>query len=421
MNHFFISYKHTDSAFVAELQKHLDEAAIDYWTDHRLLPGDVWDERIDRHIEQAAGVLVVVTPESLMSPYVIYEWSFAKGWGGGAKPVIPLILRRPNAESKVTFRCGASDELDIEVKIHPKLERLQQMDFTDPGDQPWGKLIDSLKTILSKSNLSEIMKEKDNELNTSDPNERARTIQWLRDSDDPQASIVLGKNASEHTQRVVRVECAVALCQRTNNSDPLAIRGLRDIVDIGEYKHCEIATQALADLASNGNEDAIDILISAFSTPGKHLTLRELAVNKLAVLRNACIVPALLEGLPKADAHVQQAIISALGLQHATEAIDSLHAMLSYTDLRWPHPRRLALLTALSNIGDRGIGIVAEFISVTFEQEAILDDITKALAQKDAIEQSIPILQQAIDKQGENARKQALARVLRHVLATKQS
>jgi len=65
-----------------------------------------------------------MTPEARKSEYVTYEWSFA--WGKGKK-IFPIMLKQ--------------------TQLHPRLESLQYLDFTNRTTRPWDKLVDSIKQI----------------------------------------------------------------------------------------------------------------------------------------------------------------------------------------------------------------------------------------------------------------------------------
>ena len=112
---FFVSYKHepTSETFVKELRGRLqDEPGFTVWTDTDIEPGSIWKQAIDNAINDSIAVLMIITPASLKSQYVTYEWSYALGKG---KRVIPLLLEPPDPNNP----------------IHPKLDDIQRgADFT---------------------------------------------------------------------------------------------------------------------------------------------------------------------------------------------------------------------------------------------------------------------------------------------------
>ena len=78
----FISYSRKDFYFAESLAFHLAERGIANWLDaNHLAPGGEWSEEIDRALDQAQTVVVVVTPASVRSEYVRREWKRALAQG----------------------------------------------------------------------------------------------------------------------------------------------------------------------------------------------------------------------------------------------------------------------------------------------------------------------------------------------------
>lgn len=125
MGHVFISYASENSDFVELLRIKLGEKNIKTWIDHSgIKAGTNWRNSIDDAIKTSILIILVMSPESLNSHYVTYEWAFAHGLG---KPIIPLMYRQNT--------------------LHPKLEILQYLDFTHRTLRPWDHLIERIKTI----------------------------------------------------------------------------------------------------------------------------------------------------------------------------------------------------------------------------------------------------------------------------------
>src|SRR5690606_41785374 len=110
----FISYKHDDGDFALILNDRLDKAGFDGWLDDNLQAGQDWREMIDRAIREAMAVIVVLSPESVATGYVTYEWALAQGAG---VPVVPVMRRATTP--------------------HADLDGLQVLDSTQPGAAPW--------------------------------------------------------------------------------------------------------------------------------------------------------------------------------------------------------------------------------------------------------------------------------------------
>ncbi|MDX2078224.1 MAG: toll/interleukin-1 receptor domain-containing protein [bacterium] len=128
----FISYKRDDLGiyFTKELMRQLENYEFEVWLDSSKIPyGDNWRDEIDEGIRESFAVIVVLTPLATLSQYVTYEWSYALGL---RKRVIPLILQK----------------LDSPHEIHPKLEPLNYINFTE-GRKPFDELINRLNEIWS--------------------------------------------------------------------------------------------------------------------------------------------------------------------------------------------------------------------------------------------------------------------------------
>lgn len=93
MGHIFVSYarKDKDGALQKVLHALVDGGfkSEDIWYDQRLEPDARWIPQIDRALEDASVMIVVVTPAAMESWYVTYEWSWALGNG---LPLIALLL-----------------------------------------------------------------------------------------------------------------------------------------------------------------------------------------------------------------------------------------------------------------------------------------------------------------------------------------
>lgn len=122
----FISHDHDDADFAELLKLRLEKENIDSWVDtERLKIGQDWREEIDQGIESSVAVIAIMTPEARKSEYVTYEWAFA--WGKGKK-IFPIMLKQ--------------------TQLHPRLESLQYLNFTNHATRPWEELIVSIKKVV---------------------------------------------------------------------------------------------------------------------------------------------------------------------------------------------------------------------------------------------------------------------------------
>ena len=121
----FLSYSTKDHYFAELARIKLEEKGISVWLDSgKLRAGDDWRNGIDRGISECLVVVLALSQNSTESSYVTYEWASAVGKG---KPLIPLRLDG----------CIA----------HPKIEPIQYLDFSIPGQLPWSVLVERVNEI----------------------------------------------------------------------------------------------------------------------------------------------------------------------------------------------------------------------------------------------------------------------------------
>lgn len=108
----FISYSRVDSVFVDRLEADLRARGFDTWVDRRRLEGgSEWEQEIERAIERHSLTIVVLSPPSVQSPYVRFEYELALRLGRRIVPVLYQVCPIPSA-----------------------LERLQWIDFTGANE-----------------------------------------------------------------------------------------------------------------------------------------------------------------------------------------------------------------------------------------------------------------------------------------------
>lgn len=95
----FLSYAHEDEWLLSKLEAHLSglkrEGLISTWYDRQIMPGSHWAGVVDRHLEQASLILLLVSPDFLKSDYC-YEIEIKRALErdqAGKAIVIPVILR----------------------------------------------------------------------------------------------------------------------------------------------------------------------------------------------------------------------------------------------------------------------------------------------------------------------------------------
>lgn len=110
----FFSYARDNGEFVLRLAKDLRASGVDLWLDQLDIPaGARWDSEIEKALDSAERLIVVLSADSVGSVNVMDEVSFALEHG---KRVVPVLFQ--------------------ECKIPMRLRRLQHLDFT--GDYQTG-------------------------------------------------------------------------------------------------------------------------------------------------------------------------------------------------------------------------------------------------------------------------------------------
>lgn len=95
----FVSYSHRDERYREKLQTSLAqlqrENLITVWHDRKILPGQEWDREIDRNLENAEIILLLVSPDFLASSYCYgHEMLQAlERHRSGSATVVPIIVR----------------------------------------------------------------------------------------------------------------------------------------------------------------------------------------------------------------------------------------------------------------------------------------------------------------------------------------
>ena len=95
----FYSYSHRDEAMREGLEPHLTllrrEGVIAVWHDRRIIAGQEWKGQIDRHLDEADIILLLISADFLASDYC-YETEMKRALsrhGAGDACVIPVIIR----------------------------------------------------------------------------------------------------------------------------------------------------------------------------------------------------------------------------------------------------------------------------------------------------------------------------------------
>lgn len=123
----FISYARADRDAVNMVQENITAAHHDAWTDSRLEGGQVWWETILEQIRACDAVVLVLSPDVLMSEAAARERWYAQALG---KPVIPVLIRAVDPQL-----------------MPPDIATLQFIDFLHKGALAGTQLATVLNTL----------------------------------------------------------------------------------------------------------------------------------------------------------------------------------------------------------------------------------------------------------------------------------
>ncbi len=132
-NYVFISYASDDSDPALALKGRLRESNINAYVDSsEIRSGDEWRLAIEEALKSAFALIVVCTNRSMESKEVLFEWAYAMG---RHIPVIPLIYEKG-------------------CVLHSRLQILQHLDFTNPRNRQWDKLVSDLNEANDQYGLT---------------------------------------------------------------------------------------------------------------------------------------------------------------------------------------------------------------------------------------------------------------------------
>jgi hypothetical protein len=88
-NHAFISYSRADQSYVDRLAEWLQTVGIPVWLDHDIDYGATWTQTIERYLDTAGAIIVVMSSSARDSVWVSREITRAER---KRKPIFPLLL-----------------------------------------------------------------------------------------------------------------------------------------------------------------------------------------------------------------------------------------------------------------------------------------------------------------------------------------
>jgi hypothetical protein len=95
--HVFLSYSRRDMVVMQRLRDDMRNAGLQVWTDESLTPGtSSWQAAIERAIERAVCVVVLFTPDSRQSEWVMAELQYARMQ---KVVIVPVLMRGDESQS----------------------------------------------------------------------------------------------------------------------------------------------------------------------------------------------------------------------------------------------------------------------------------------------------------------------------------
>lgn len=304
----FISYSKLDEKYAIQIIQALGNK-FECWAAVQSLQGGIkWSNAIDEALNQVDVVVVVVTPNSVISQWVTYEWAYALGQ---KKPVLPLQF----------------DYVDEhKTRIHDKLKEIQIEPFIDPKSSHWIKLEQILQQLVPIGNhskffnLSNVIRD-----NSKDWVERQDAVIALREIQD----IVLLNQIAPDLINILKTHQEFLL-------------------------RCEAATT----LSKIKNKVVVDALIHALTTD-ESSSVRKDAAKSLGILGDKKAAPELIKSLYDKE-NVRAAAAEALGELREISAVNDLRIL-----LKDQHSRvRVGAARALGAIGIDAEAAVPELIEL---------------------------------------------------------
>jgi hypothetical protein len=174
----FISYSTIYSSWVAVLHRHLEACGEQVFLDQTDLgPGQSWVQQLQRGLDRAERMILIVTPETMASPRVADEWT-------------ALVAEHRDYKSRGLLQLV----MLIETPLPPFLADIQYVDFREHDDPRYLEALRELLCglrLLTKRNLPTLppgIVPPDCPVSPVPPRIRRRLVQVVASACDPDAS-----------------------------------------------------------------------------------------------------------------------------------------------------------------------------------------------------------------------------------------
>jgi HEAT repeat protein len=309
MKHIFISYKKPEDGDFADLvANRIEKAGFSPWIDNdRLQVGKDWRIGIDQAIKESCALIIIMSPDARASEYVTYEWAYALG---AEINVIPILYKK--------------------TELHPRLEALQYLDFTNFNHRPWDELIRAVSTATSKQDTPRYIKQAIDAINNVNTYDREGAINTLADAKYSEVLI----EALSHPFQDVRSNASRALGKiKEEFAVPSLIAALHD-------QSADVRSSAAWALGAIGDSRAVpDLLQSMFDSSEE---VRYNSIWALGEIQDVRAVPSLIEALHDQNEEICRKAAQALG--EIKEAVPTLLETLRDPSTRVQHHVRQALV-----------------------------------------------------------------------------
>ncbi len=310
MKHIFISYKKPEDADFADLvANRIEKAGYSPWIDNdQLEAGKDWRHDIDQAIKESCVLIVIMSPEARASEYVTYEWAFALG---AEINVIPILLKKTD--------------------LHPRLEALQNLDFSSYNHRPWDDLIKAVQSAASNfsHDMPYYIKQAIAAMYDVNPSDRQAAVNTLADANYIEVLI----EALSHPYHDVRSNASKALGKAKE------ISAVQSLINALQDTSADVRCNAAWALGAIGDQKAVPGLLASMFDINEQV--RSNSIWALGEIKDARAVPCLMEVLHDPNEEICRTASKALG--KIKEAIPCLLEALGDPSTRVQHHAKQAL------------------------------------------------------------------------------
>ena len=228
----FISYSRRDDAVMQRIVAFLREQGFDVWVDNeQLTPGTpIWEAELEKAIKRADAVVVLLSPDSKTSPWVMRELVVAQRH---QKEIFPLLVRG-DEDTSLHFRLSTYQYIDLREKETLGLERLKTT---------VSRLFARLQRIEEEKERKETEEKKGREQKKADALAKEDAAEKARKDKD-----AFEKKAAEEKQSIEKREQEEALARKLAAEKVRKEKEAREKKEAEEKKRIEKRKQEEADV-----------------------------------------------------------------------------------------------------------------------------------------------------------------------------